>query len=65
MPESNVGPDRSRERADLHAPDPEPFDRERAISQWQPKLVTMIGRGVAAAPFSGLVLGLVPPSSRR
>ena len=50
---------------DLHAPDPEPFDREKAISRWQQKLATMIGRGFAAPPFSGLVLGLEAPSSRR
>ncbi len=60
---------RAREHHDVHAADPEPFDREKAISHWQQKLATMTGRGFAAPPFAGLVFGGSDPiengSSRR
>lgn len=58
---------RPREDDDARArePEPEPFDREVALARWQQKLATMTGRGFAAPPFSGLVLGREAPSSRR
>ena len=43
----------------------EPFDRAKAISHWQQKLATMIGRGFAAPLFTGLVLDLENPGSGR
>lgn len=49
----------------LHAREPEPFDREKAISHWQQKLATMIGRGFIAPVFSGLVLDLEAPRAQR
>jgi hypothetical protein len=56
---------RARERAEVHAPEPEPFDREKTISRWQQKLATITGRGFATPPFSRLVLSLELPGSRR
>ena len=56
---------RAREREDVVASDPEPFDREKTLTKWKQKLATLTGRGFVAPPFAMLVLSLEAPSSRR
>jgi hypothetical protein len=43
---------RAREHHAVHAADPEPFDREQAISHWRQKLATMTARGSTGCIFS-------------
>jgi hypothetical protein len=54
---------RAREHHDVHGADPEadpePFDREKAISHWQHKLATMTGPGFVVPPFAAFVFGPV------
>jgi hypothetical protein len=54
---------KQRRARDRILPNPEPFDKARAMARWQGLLKTATARGANAPLFEGLVLGPIVESS--